>query len=164
VVTNVFVATGHGMLGITLGPATGNSLTDYILTGQRPDALSHLRMTPSVARQLVRRTALTHLSPDLQPGSRRRTAYTSCVSGPSQPWADCVHRLGSRALPGWRDARTHHREVGQVPRCGAYGRNSPLSAQAPLSRGLRRRLLRRWRDCSGRISRKGAQKQLAIIL
>ncbi|MGH3372788.1 MAG: NAD(P)/FAD-dependent oxidoreductase, partial [Nocardioidaceae bacterium] len=37
---NVFVATGHGMLGVTLGPATGRSLTDYILTGRRPDVLS----------------------------------------------------------------------------------------------------------------------------
>ena len=37
---NVFVATGHGMLGVTLGPATGSSLTDYILTGRRPDVLS----------------------------------------------------------------------------------------------------------------------------
>jgi D-amino-acid dehydrogenase len=37
---NVFVATGHGMLGITLGPATGRALTDYIVTGQRPEALA----------------------------------------------------------------------------------------------------------------------------
>jgi len=37
---NVFVATGHGMLGVTLGPATGRSLTDYIVTGRRPDVLS----------------------------------------------------------------------------------------------------------------------------
>jgi D-amino-acid dehydrogenase len=38
--TNIFVATGHGMLGVTLGPATGSSLTDYILTGRRPDVLN----------------------------------------------------------------------------------------------------------------------------
>ena len=37
---NVFVASGHGMLGVTLGPATGTSLTDFILTGRRPDVLS----------------------------------------------------------------------------------------------------------------------------
>ncbi|TDO45753.1 D-amino-acid dehydrogenase [Kribbella sp. VKM Ac-2527] len=37
---NVFIATGHGMLGVTLGPATGKSLTNYILTGHRPDVLS----------------------------------------------------------------------------------------------------------------------------
>ena len=33
---NVYVATGHGMLGVTLGPATGRALADYILTGVRP--------------------------------------------------------------------------------------------------------------------------------
>jgi D-amino-acid dehydrogenase len=37
---NAFVATGHGMLGVTLGPATGRTLTDYILIGRRPDVLS----------------------------------------------------------------------------------------------------------------------------
>jgi len=37
---NVFVATGHGMLGVTLGPATGRALADYILTGVRPAVLA----------------------------------------------------------------------------------------------------------------------------
>ncbi|TCC46830.1 FAD-dependent oxidoreductase [Kribbella capetownensis] len=37
---NAFVATGHGMLGVTLGPATGTAVTDYILTGARPDVLA----------------------------------------------------------------------------------------------------------------------------
>ena len=36
---NVYLATGHGMLGVTLGPATGRYLTDYLLGGSRPEAL-----------------------------------------------------------------------------------------------------------------------------
>jgi len=40
---NVYVATGHGMLGVTLGPATGRSLTDYILGGHRPEVLAPFR-------------------------------------------------------------------------------------------------------------------------
>ena len=40
---NAFVATGHGMLGITLGPATGKALTDYILDGRRPEVLEPFR-------------------------------------------------------------------------------------------------------------------------
>ncbi|WP_234045867.1 NAD(P)/FAD-dependent oxidoreductase [Streptomyces adelaidensis] len=37
---NAFAATGHGMLGVTLGPATGHHLTDYIVTGDRPAPLT----------------------------------------------------------------------------------------------------------------------------
>ena len=37
---NVFAATGHGMLGVTLGPATGHRLAEYIRTGRRPDVLA----------------------------------------------------------------------------------------------------------------------------
>ncbi|WP_323747598.1 NAD(P)/FAD-dependent oxidoreductase [Catenulispora rubra] len=37
---NVYLATGHGMLGVTLGPATGRYLTDYVLGGSRPEALA----------------------------------------------------------------------------------------------------------------------------
>lgn len=40
---NAFAATGHGMLGVTLGPATGHRLAEYILTGRRPDALQPFR-------------------------------------------------------------------------------------------------------------------------
>ncbi|RSM84783.1 FAD-dependent oxidoreductase [Kibdelosporangium aridum] len=40
---NAFVATGHGMLGVTLGPATGRALTDYFLTGRRPQVLDAFR-------------------------------------------------------------------------------------------------------------------------
>jgi glycine/D-amino acid oxidase-like deaminating enzyme len=36
---NAYVATGHGMLGVTLGPATGQSLAELILLGQRPKLL-----------------------------------------------------------------------------------------------------------------------------
>ncbi|MBM7857187.1 glycine/D-amino acid oxidase-like deaminating enzyme [Lentzea nigeriaca] len=40
---NVFVATGHGMLGVTLGPATGKALAEYYLTGRRPNVLDPFR-------------------------------------------------------------------------------------------------------------------------
>ncbi|PAZ10529.1 FAD-dependent oxidoreductase [Streptomyces sp. SA15] len=40
---NAFVATGHGMLGVTLGPVTGHKLTEYVLTGRRPEALAPFR-------------------------------------------------------------------------------------------------------------------------
>ncbi len=36
---NVFVATGHAMLGVTLGPATGEAIADEITTGRRPEVL-----------------------------------------------------------------------------------------------------------------------------
>jgi glycine/D-amino acid oxidase-like deaminating enzyme len=37
---NAFVTTGHGMLGITLAPASGMALTEYMLSGRRPDVLA----------------------------------------------------------------------------------------------------------------------------
>jgi glycine/D-amino acid oxidase-like deaminating enzyme len=37
---NAYVATGHGMLGVTLGPATGQTLAQLMLTGQRPATLN----------------------------------------------------------------------------------------------------------------------------
>lgn len=36
----VFVAGGHGMWGVTLGPATGLLLASYVATGERPEALA----------------------------------------------------------------------------------------------------------------------------
>lgn len=41
---NVFVATGHAMLGVTLGPATEAALADYLRTGQRPEVLASFRI------------------------------------------------------------------------------------------------------------------------
>jgi len=38
-VANVFVAGGHGMWGLTLGPATGRVLAEMIVTGHRPPTL-----------------------------------------------------------------------------------------------------------------------------
>jgi D-amino-acid dehydrogenase len=35
----LYAAGGHGMWGMTLGPATGQLLAEYIATGERPDAL-----------------------------------------------------------------------------------------------------------------------------
>ena len=40
---NAFAATGHGMLGVTLGPVTGHHLADYVRTGRRPDVLTPFR-------------------------------------------------------------------------------------------------------------------------
>ncbi|MGX9883110.1 NAD(P)/FAD-dependent oxidoreductase [Streptomyces sp. NPDC002276] len=40
---NAFAATGHGMLGVTLGPVTGRTLADYVRTGRRPDVLMPFR-------------------------------------------------------------------------------------------------------------------------
>jgi D-amino-acid dehydrogenase len=37
--TNAYLATGHGMLGVTLAPATGRRLAELMLTGQRVDVL-----------------------------------------------------------------------------------------------------------------------------
>jgi D-amino-acid dehydrogenase len=37
-----FVATGHSMLGITLAPATGEALAQYVLTGEKPPVLEPL--------------------------------------------------------------------------------------------------------------------------
>jgi D-amino-acid dehydrogenase len=40
---NLYVATGHSMLGVTLGPASGRALAGYILSGKRPDLLEPFR-------------------------------------------------------------------------------------------------------------------------
>ncbi|MEW2394950.1 FAD-dependent oxidoreductase [Streptomyces sp. NPDC046862] len=37
---NAFAATGHGMLGVTLGPVTGHRLAEYVRTGRRPKPLA----------------------------------------------------------------------------------------------------------------------------
>jgi glycine/D-amino acid oxidase-like deaminating enzyme len=42
--SNVFLSTGHGMLGITLAPASGKSLASYVVTGCRPTELSPFRL------------------------------------------------------------------------------------------------------------------------
>jgi glycine/D-amino acid oxidase-like deaminating enzyme len=36
---NAYVATGHGMLGVTLAPSSAAALTDLMITGSRPDHL-----------------------------------------------------------------------------------------------------------------------------
>jgi glycine/D-amino acid oxidase-like deaminating enzyme len=41
---NLFIATGHSMLGITLGPASGQALAGYVLSGRRPDLLEPFRL------------------------------------------------------------------------------------------------------------------------
>jgi glycine/D-amino acid oxidase-like deaminating enzyme len=37
---NVFFNTGHGMLGIMLGAASGDAMAEYVASGRRPDVLS----------------------------------------------------------------------------------------------------------------------------
>jgi glycine/D-amino acid oxidase-like deaminating enzyme len=41
---NLYVATGHSMLGITLGPASGKAMADYILSGKRPELLEPFQL------------------------------------------------------------------------------------------------------------------------
>jgi glycine/D-amino acid oxidase-like deaminating enzyme len=50
--SNLYVATGHSMLGITLGPASGKALADYVLSGKRQQLLE-----PFQLRRFQRRTA-----------------------------------------------------------------------------------------------------------
>ena len=37
---NAYVATAHGMLGVTLAPTTASALGEFIGTGQRPAVLA----------------------------------------------------------------------------------------------------------------------------
>ena len=41
---NLFIATGHSMLGITLAPASGKALAGYVLSGKRPELLEPFRL------------------------------------------------------------------------------------------------------------------------
>ncbi|HEV2371416.1 MAG TPA: FAD-dependent oxidoreductase [Streptosporangiaceae bacterium] len=41
---NLYLATGHSMLGITLAPASAKALTDYVVTGNRPEPLEPFRL------------------------------------------------------------------------------------------------------------------------
>jgi glycine/D-amino acid oxidase-like deaminating enzyme len=41
---NVYLATGHGTLGITLAPATGRAMADFLLTGKRPEVVEPFRL------------------------------------------------------------------------------------------------------------------------
>lgn len=54
---NVYVSSGHGMLGITLGPGSAAALTDLVLRGELPDVL-----TPFSPARFTR--ALVRRSPD----------------------------------------------------------------------------------------------------
>jgi glycine/D-amino acid oxidase-like deaminating enzyme len=37
---NAFFSTGHGMLGIMLGAASGDAMAEYVASGRRPGVLS----------------------------------------------------------------------------------------------------------------------------
>ena len=41
---NLFVATGHSMLGVTLAPASGQAMAGFVLSGARPDLLEPFRL------------------------------------------------------------------------------------------------------------------------
>jgi glycine/D-amino acid oxidase-like deaminating enzyme len=41
---NLYLATGHSMLGITLAPASGRALSDYVMSGKRPAPLEPFRL------------------------------------------------------------------------------------------------------------------------
>ena len=41
---NLFIATGHSMLGVTLAPASGKALAGDVLSGQRPELLEPFRL------------------------------------------------------------------------------------------------------------------------
>lgn len=42
-VSNAYVSTGHGMLGITLAPASGAALARYVREHRRPPVLAPFR-------------------------------------------------------------------------------------------------------------------------
>jgi D-amino-acid dehydrogenase len=48
---NLFVATGHSMLGITLAPASGQAMAGYVLSGTRPELLEPFRLGRFAARR-----------------------------------------------------------------------------------------------------------------
>jgi D-amino-acid dehydrogenase len=53
--SNAFLATGHAMLGITLAPASGKALADYLVTGRRPQVLQPFRFDRFGERATSRR-------------------------------------------------------------------------------------------------------------
>jgi D-amino-acid dehydrogenase len=49
----VVIATGHAMMGLTLGPATGQAVADYVLEGHSTldvQAMRADRYAPAIAR------------------------------------------------------------------------------------------------------------------
>ena len=57
---NLYVSTGHGMQGITLGPGSALALTDLVLHGHQPDVLAPFtpdRFIKSGVRRPPRRVA-----------------------------------------------------------------------------------------------------------
>jgi D-amino-acid dehydrogenase len=60
---NLFIATGHSMLGITLAPASGKALAEYVLSGRRPEVLA-----PFGLERFQRRSRVTSSGKDFQEG------------------------------------------------------------------------------------------------
>ncbi len=56
---NLFIATGHSMLGITLAPASGQALAGYVLSGKRPELLEPFRLQRFKSRPAIRGWART---------------------------------------------------------------------------------------------------------
>ncbi|HEY2879077.1 NAD(P)/FAD-dependent oxidoreductase [Nocardioides sp.] len=44
---NAYVATAHGMLGVTLAPTTASTLAEYVMTGRKPPELEPFGFHPS---------------------------------------------------------------------------------------------------------------------
>jgi D-amino-acid dehydrogenase len=60
--TNVYVATGHAMEGVTLSPPSGKAIAEFIVTGSAPAILAPFRLDrfyPSRRRRLVTRQPTT---------------------------------------------------------------------------------------------------------
>lgn len=47
---NLYLATGHSMLGITLAPASGRAMARYVTSGRRPDVLGPFRLSRFAGR------------------------------------------------------------------------------------------------------------------
>jgi D-amino-acid dehydrogenase len=47
---NLFIATGHAMLGVTLAPASGQALARYVLSGRPPELLEPFRLRRFASR------------------------------------------------------------------------------------------------------------------
>jgi D-amino-acid dehydrogenase len=59
-VDNLYVSTGHGMLGITLGPGSAVAMTDLVLHDRLPEVLlpfTPARFTRAVVRRSPKRVA-----------------------------------------------------------------------------------------------------------
>jgi D-amino-acid dehydrogenase len=100
---NLFIATGHAMLGITLAPASGQALAGYVLSGERPEPLEPFRLgrfarliAMVVNRLLGAPAAVSGLVSVGRSGSPQAWQITWAVTGCPQ-W--CSRTSGGPASP-----------------------------------------------------------------